>query len=164
MNLIVAVDENWGIGYQGDLLIKISADLKYFKEKTIYQNVVMGMVTFMSLPNSKPLKNRTNIILSDVPDFQVEGAIVFHDMKQVLDFAKNSDKQTFIIGGAMVYELFIPYIKKAYITKIYHKFTADKYIPDFITGSDFKLSTESEMFETEDGIGYQFCVYEKNAK
>ena len=160
MNLIVAVDENWGIGYQGDLLIKISADLKYFKEQTLHQNVVMGMVTFESLPNQKPLKNRTNIVLSHLPDYQVEGGIVFNDIEQVLDYAKNSDKETFIIGGAMVYELFIPYIKKAYITRIYHKFEADKFIPDFITGSEFKLTSESEMFETEEGIGYRFMIYE----
>ena len=164
MNIIVAVDENWAIGYKNDLLIKISEDMKYFKKKTMGNIVVMGRKTFESLPEQKPLKNRTNIILTknidfivaDISDFQT---IICYNVEEVLNIANSSEKEVFVIGGEMIYKLFLPYCKKAYITKIYHKFKADKFLPDFVNSPEWKLSEESEIFETNEGIKYQFLVY-----
>ena len=161
MNLIVAVDENWGIGYKGDLLIKISEDLKYFKKITLNQNVVMGQITFESLPNKKPLKNRTNIVLTNDKNFFSEDIIICYGIPQVLDYVKNSDKETFIIGGESIYRQFIPYCTKAYITKIYHSFKADKHIPNFVDSKEWNLVEKSEIFETEEKVNYQFLVYDK---
>jgi dihydrofolate reductase len=161
MNLIVAVDENWAIGYKGDLLIRISEDMKYFKEKTVNNTVVMGRVTFETLPNKKPLSNRTNIVLTHDKDFKAEGAIICHNVEEVLTIANTSDQETFIIGGEKIYKLFLPYITTAYITKIYHKFTADKYIPNFVNSSHWELSEKSDILTNKDGIKYQFLVYAK---
>jgi len=161
VNLIVAIDENWAIGYKGDLLIRISGDLKYFKEKTLNQNVVMGQVTFESLPGKKPLKSRTNIVLTLDKNFYAEGISICYNIQQVLDLALKSEKETFIIGGESVYKQFIPYCQKAYITKIFHKFEADKFIPDFVNTPDWAQVEQSEVFINEDGLKYQFLLYKK---
>ncbi|MCL2062870.1 MAG: dihydrofolate reductase [Candidatus Cloacimonetes bacterium] len=177
MNIIVAVDENWAIGYKNDLLIRISEDMKYFKNKTMGNIVVMGRKTFESLPGQRPLKNRTNIVLSKDKKYTVTTAsllppekdveipvfktIICHDVNEVLSIVKSSDKEVFIIGGEMIYKLFIPYCKKAYVTKIYHKFKADKHIPPFSNNPSWGLIEESEIFETKENIKYQFLVYEK---
>jgi len=168
MNLIVAVDENWGIGYEGDLLIKLSEDLKYFKRVTTGHVVVMGRVTFESLPGQKPLKNRTNVVLTRHASSplllgggkgEVNDIIICHTVEEVLDFCR--DKETFIIGGEQIYKLFIPYCKRAYITKIHSTFKADKHLPKFVESSDWRLAEKSEVFYTEEGNGYQFLVYER---
>jgi dihydrofolate reductase len=161
MNLIVAVDENMAIGYKGDLLIKISSDLKYFKKITTGHNVVMGRITYESLPGKKLLPNRTNIILTHVKSYCVPGAVMCHCVDEVLHYAQNSDLQTFIIGGQAIYNIFLPHIKKAYITQIYAKFDADKHIPNFIQAPQWTLISESDMMTTESGISYQFLVYER---
>ena len=74
LKLIVAVADGWAIGYKGDLLARISTDLKRFKELTTGNAVIMGYNTLISLPGSKPLKNRDNIVL--YPDeIEIEGAV-----------------------------------------------------------------------------------------
>ena len=164
LHLIVAVDENWAIGYKNDLLLKIPEDMKYFKQKTLNNIVVMGRKTFESLPNKKPLKNRTNIIITKNKDYKIDGAKIVHEIYDVLNLAKNSDKEIFIIGGEMIYNLFLPYCKRAFITKIYHTFEADKHIPDFVNTHGWELIDQSEIFHTEIGIKYQFQVYQSTIK
>ena len=163
MNLIVAVDENLGIGFQGDLLVKISEDLKYFKQKTINNVVVMGRITFESLPNKKPLPKRVNVILTRDQNFTVphdESVIVCHTIEEVINIAKQSDKETFIIGGEQIYQAFLPYCHKAYITKIYDKFKADKHIANFMDTKEWRKTSESEIYHTDEGVKFQFIVYE----
>ena len=159
MNIIVAVDENWAIGYKGELLISIKEDLQNFKRLTLEQNVVMGEITYESLPK-RPLPNRTNIIITKDKNYKAINTIILHDVKDVVAYAEMSDKETFIIGGAQIYDIFIPYYKKAYITKIHHKFNADRHIKNFID-EKWKLIQQSVMFKTDDGFNYQFLCYEK---
>ena len=83
MNLIAAVDENWAIGYQNKLLTSIPEDMKFFRETTTGKVVVMGRKTLESFPGKKPLKNRTNIILTKNPSYQVEGADIVHDLDEL---------------------------------------------------------------------------------
>ena len=117
MNAIVAVDLNWGIGYNGDLLYRIKEDMKRFKMRTMNNVVVMGRKTFESLPNGKPLKNRMNIILSrqDV-HYDYDNVIVMHSVEEVLDYCK--DKETYCIGRTMIYKVaarcphYVSYTKK----------------------------------------------------
>jgi len=159
MNLIVAIDENWAIGNKGDLLIKISEDLRYFKRITTGHVVVMGRVTFESLPDKKPLKNRTNIVLTNDKEYKAEGVIICHTIEKVLKICNESELETFIIGGEQIYKLFLPYCKKAYVTRIYHSFAADKHLTNFIT-DEWKLTEESDTFRTAEGVEYRFLVYE----
>ena len=84
MNLIVAVDENWAIGCKNDLLVRIPADHKFFREETTGKVVVLGRKTLETFPQGLPLKNRTNIILSSNPNFTVKDAIVVHNVEELL--------------------------------------------------------------------------------
>ena len=161
MNLIVAVDENWAIGYKGDLLAKISEDLKYFKQKTLNNIVVMGRVTFESLPSKKPLKNRTNIVLTNDKTYQAHDVVVCHTTAEVLQISNNCEQETFIIGGEQIYKLFLPYYKKAYITKIYHRFEADRHLPNFVETNEWEVIEQSDIFITNENVRYQFLVYER---
>ena len=101
MRAIVVVDKNWGIGKKNDLLFRLPADMKHFRETTEGKTVVMGSNTLLSFPGGKPLKNRENLILSRNPDFQPEGCQVFRDIPALLNAAPSD---SFVIGGGSVYQ------------------------------------------------------------
>ena len=96
MNMIVAVDENWGIGKDGEQLIYISADLKRFKALTMGHSLILGRKTLATFPGGKPLKGRRNLILSRNPDFAPEGAEVYHSMEELLEHV---EEDAFVIGA-----------------------------------------------------------------
>ena len=88
MNLIVAVDRNWGIGNKGDLLIRIPNDHKFFRQETMGKVVALGRKTLETFPQGLPLKGRTNIILSANRDFRVKDATVVHSLEELLEELK----------------------------------------------------------------------------
>ena len=88
MNIIVAVDKNWAIGFENKLLNSIPEDMKFFRETTTGKVVVMGRKTLESFPNKRPLKNRTNIVITRQKDYQVDGAVVLHSVEEALDYLK----------------------------------------------------------------------------
>ncbi|NLM13106.1 MAG: dihydrofolate reductase [Epulopiscium sp.] len=160
MNLIVAVDNNWGIGCRGDLLQRIPEDMKYFKEKTLGKVVVMGRTTFESLPNKKPLKDRINIILTTNKAYKVDGAIICHSLEKLLDVLKGySDDEIYIIGGESIYNLLLPYCSRAYVTKIKNQYEADTFFPNLDKKEEWKLVEEGDLKEYKD-ILFQFTIYE----
>ena len=131
MNCIVAVDENWGIGYKNELLVSIPADMKLFREKTTGNVIIMGRKTLESFPNGLPLKNRVNIMLTKSGEASGNGEIVVHSVEEaVAEAGKYEDKEVYVIGGASIYEQFLPYVDKAYVTKIDHSYQADIYFPN----------------------------------
>ncbi|MCQ2547605.1 MAG: dihydrofolate reductase [Clostridia bacterium] len=165
MKLIVAVDENWGIGKDGHLLCHLSQDLQYFKEKTLDQVVVMGLNTLLSLPGSKPLPHRDNVLLAfpsdDTKAYEEMGVKVVHSIEEVLDMEKDyPDKSMFIIGGASVYNQFIPYCDTCYITKIHERFDADVHIENLDQNEDFIIKKHTGVKE-EKGIKFQFLEYKR---
>jgi len=160
MNIIVAADNNWAIGYKGGLLIKIKEDLQYFKQKTMGHIVVMGRVTYESLPKRRALIGRRNIVLTRDKSFFAEGFGVCHNVEAVCELAKVSEKEVFIIGGEEVYKAFLPFSTKAYITRIYSEFPADKHIPNLDEMDNWQKVGESEVFQTERGVRYRFLEYE----
>ena len=157
MNLIVAMDQKRGIGKSGGLLTHLPGDLRYFKEKTLGKTVIMGYNTLLSLPGSKPLKDRDSVILID-KDIDVAGARVCHSIPEVLDAIKDLDPENvFVCGGASVYRQFLPYCTKAYITEMETSFEADVFFPEL---DGFKLVSRSDP-QTENGVTYRFCVYQR---
>ena len=100
MNLIAAVDNNWAIGKNNQLLVRIPMDQKFFREMTTGKVVVMGRKTLESFPNSRPLKNRTNIVLTHNPSYEVEGAVVVHSLDELhKELEKYNSEDIYIIGG-----------------------------------------------------------------
>lgn len=100
MNLIVAVDENWAIGNRNKLLVSIPADMKFFREMTKGNVVVMGRKTMESFPGGQPLKKRTNIVLSRDESYQVKDAVVVHSLEELLEQLKSFPEESiYVIGG-----------------------------------------------------------------
>ena len=126
MNLIVAVDKNWAIGMDNKLFVSIPEDMKFFRSETTGKVVVLGRKTLDTFPGGQPLKNRTNIILTRNPNYQVKGAIICHSVEEVLEeLKKYNDEDIFVIGGESIYRQLLPYCKTAYITKIDHAYQAN---------------------------------------
>ncbi len=108
MDVIVNVCENWGIGLNGQLLFSISADLKRFRQLTTGKTVILGRKTLATFPGGRPLKNRTNLVLSG-SGAVIKGAEVFSDLPSLLERVKALDTdQISVIGGASVYEALLP--------------------------------------------------------
>ena len=160
MDLIVSVDENWGIGNNGKLLVKISGDLKRFRKMTTNNIIVMGRKTLESFPEGKPLPNRINIVMTHSHHYSCEGVIVCHNIQEVLkEISKNLKKYVFIVGGSSIYEQFLPYCERAYVTKVYQTFIADTYIKNLDNDYHWKL-IEQQPVQEENGIKYAFLTYE----
>lgn len=158
MDLVVNVSENWGIGKGGDQLVYISADLKRFRQLTTGKAVILGRKTLSTFPGGRPLKNRTNLILSGSVK-AVEGAEVFPDLSSLLNRLKDCDlQQVSVIGGASVYELLLPYCEKAYITKTYGDYEADTFFPNLDKMDNWQIVNTGEMLE-EDGVKFQYIDY-----
>ena len=163
MNLIAAVDKNWAIGYQNKLLTSIPEDMKFFRQTTTGKVVVMGRKTLESFPGKKPLKNRTNIVVTKKPSYQAEGAIVVHNEDELREELKKDDSEDIIvIGGESIYRQLLDECDKAYITKIEYAYTADAYFPNLDEKEEWKITAESEEHTCFD-LEYFFLTYEKNA-
>ncbi len=171
MNLIVAVDKEWGIGYKGDLLARVRNDLKNFSYLTSGKIVVYGSNTLLTFPGGKVLKNRINIVLNPDPSFKPEGAIVVHSLNELFDeLKKYNTEDVFVIGGASVYNQLLPYCAKAYITKFNKSFDKDTYIPNLDRSDSWRLVSTSEIMHTDSQtdtggqFDYTFNLYEKMEK
>lgn len=161
MKLILAADQNWAIGKDGGLLCYIPGDLKYFKERTAGKTVVMGRPTLESLPGSKPLPKRENIVLTTRPDYKVDGALVVHSEEELDEVLADRDTdEVMIIGGGKVYRDFLSKCDTCYITKIYDTFEADTHFVNLDEMPEFKVVWSSDVQE-ENGHRYQFFEYKR---
>ena len=149
MNAIVAVDSNWAIGCKNSLLVSIPADHKAFRQETTGKVVVLGR------------KNRTNIILSTNPDYQVKDAIIVHSKEELLEKLKEyPDEDVYIIGGESVYRMMLPYCDVVHVTKIDHAYEADAYFPNLDEAQEWEITADSEE-QTYFDIAYEFVKYER---
>ncbi len=161
MNLIVAVDENWGIGKDNELLYRISADMKNFRAVTMGHVLVLGRKTLESFPGKKPLPKRTHIVLTANKAYEAEGVTLCHSLEELPAVLANyEDDDIFVIGGGSIYEQLLPQCKKAYITKIYDKFSADTYFPNLDEKPEWTLTEKGEVQE-ENGVKFSFDIYEQ---
>lgn len=161
MNLIAAVDENWAIGKNNQLLVRIPADQKFFREMTTGRVVVMGRKTLESFPNGQPLKNRTNIVLTHNKDYAVKDAVVVHSMDELHEELKKYDSDdVFVIGGEKIYEQLLDECDVAHITKIEYAYDADAYFPNLDENPDWELTGDSEE-QTYFDLEFYFYRYEK---
>ena len=162
ISAIVAVDENFGIGFNGDLLEHIPEDLKHFKELTSGYNVVMGRKTWDSLPK-KPLPNRHNLVITKDPSiYELTNEVWFYTLRQIeVLMLKNKNVSYFIIGGGQIYEKLLPICDKVYLTKIMvsHE-NVDTYFPNIELMDNWKCVEQSEIKQYND-ISYQFKTYSR---
>ncbi|MCC8106476.1 MAG: dihydrofolate reductase [Clostridiales bacterium] len=161
MNLIAAVDANWGIGYRGKLLVSIPKDMKLFQEMTMGKVVVMGRKTLESLPGGIPLAGRINFVLTSRTDFRIRNATMVHSVEEARkELEHYRDEDIFVIGGESIYRQFLPFCSVAHITKIDEKFEADAFFPNLDEKCDWKISADSEE-QTYFDLEYRFLKYER---
>ncbi|MCI8948614.1 MAG: dihydrofolate reductase [Lachnospiraceae bacterium] len=159
MNIIVAVDRNWAIGFKGGTLVDIPADRKLFREETMGKVVVMGRKTLESLPGGQPLPGRVNILLSRSRDNFGKGIITCKTLEECLsECAKYPPEDVYVIGGQEIYEAFLPYCDVAHVTWIDYSYEADTYFPNLEKDPEWILAAESEE-QTYFDLCYEFRMY-----
>ncbi len=159
MNIIVAVDNNWAIGYKNELLVRIPADQRFFRETTTGKVVIMGRKTLESFPQKQPLKNRTNIVITKDKNYTVKDAIVVHSVEEAIEQVKDvPTDQVYVIGGASIYEQMLPFCKVAHVTKIDYAYQADTYFPNLDKNPEWKLVADSDE-QTYYDLVYYFNRY-----
>ena len=161
MKAILAADKNWGIGYNNRLLVSIPSDMKFFRQTTTGKVVVMGRKTLESFPNGLPLKNRTNIVLTANPDYDVKDAVIVHSKDELLEeLKKYNEDDIYVIGGESVYRMMLPYCDTVLVTKIDRAFQADTHFPNLDEMEEWTLTEESEE-QTCFDLEFRFTKYER---
>ena len=160
ISAIVAVDENWGIGYNGDLLEHIPEDLKYFKAITTGSTVIMGRKTWDSLPK-KPLPGRLNIVITSTPRENEEN-VKFMTLEEAMAYAIVCRPQNvFVIGGGTIYEELLPLCDRVYMTKINKSHeNVDTYFPNLDESEEWAPASCSPIYDYKD-FTYQFWQYDR---
>ena len=159
MKLIAAVSENWGIGKENRLLFSIPKDMQFFREKTIGKTVILGRKNLESFPGGKPLKNRTNVVLTRDKNFQRDGVITVNSIDELLKL-DCVDENAFVIGGESIYRGLLDYCDLCYITKVHETAKSDKFMVNLDESADWQLLSETEKIE-DNGHIISFCVYKR---
>ena len=161
MNLILSADNNWAIGKDNKLLVRIPDDMKFFRETTTGKVVVMGRKTLESFPNGLPLKNRINIVLTKNLSYQVKDAIVVHSKEELdQELKKYNSDDIYVIGGGSVYEMLLKECDIAHVTKINYTYEADTFFPNLDEDPDWEIVADSEE-QTYFDLEYYFLKYQR---
>ena len=158
MRAIVVVDKNWGIGKKNDLLFRLPADMKHFRETTEGKTVVMGSNTLLSFPGGKPLKNRTNIVLWPGGE-EREGCTVVHSLRELFaEIKKYPEDEVFVVGGAMLYRTLLPYCDEVIATKVEADGGAEVFFENLDALKNWSMVSAGDPVETN-GHTIRFTVY-----
>ena len=159
MNTIVAVDQNWAIGHNGQLLYHISDDLNHFRELTTDHCIIYGRKTLETFPGKKPLPHRENVILTRNLHYQADATIAhsLNELRRIV--SSHQPSKVDVIGGAEIYNLLLPYCDTAYVTKILDAVpNADAHFPNLDLDSNWELTDEGPIRYSE-GFQFRFCTY-----
>ncbi|MBP1157213.1 MULTISPECIES: dihydrofolate reductase [unclassified Paenibacillus] len=166
ISLILAMDEARGIGRNNKLPWRLPADLAFFKKTTLGHTILMGRKTYESI--GRPLPGRHNVILTRDASFKAEGSEVLHSVEEAAAaYGRGGSKETeelFVIGGAEVYGLMLPYADRMYITEIAHRFEADAFFPDVDQEQWRVVSRERGIRDDKNPYDFEFVIYERVSK
>ena len=150
ISIIAAADEKGAIGFKGNIPWHLPADFKRFKELTMGHPVIVGQKTFESI--GKPLPGRTNIVVSNIPDYQADGCLVAHSFEDAIRLAGNAD-EVFVIGGGQIYRLAMPAAQTIYLTRVHGTFEGDVFFPEIdekewsVANSEFRAKDEKNPID-----------------
>jgi dihydrofolate reductase len=172
LSIIAAIGKNNELGKKNDLLWSLPADMKHFRETTRGHAVIMGQKTFESLARDENGKQigrllpaRRNIILTQDPVFEKEGAEVVFSTEETINLLKKttkSDEEVFIIGGGMIYKLFIDLVDKLYITHVGESFPdAEIYFPPILESKWEKVKSKKHQKDESNQYDLEFTEYIK---
>ena len=160
LSIIVAKSKNNIIGRENKLIWNLPADLKRFKELTTGHTIIMGRKTFESL--GRVLPNRKHIVFTQNPDFKIkdENVQVVHSMLEIQEYIEN-DEENFVIGGAMIYNLLMPYVEKMYITQINKEFEGDAFFRKINENIWKEVNRQKGPKDEVSNLDYDYITYEK---
>ena len=161
LSIIVAISVNHVIGRNGDLPWHISEDLRRFKSLTMGYPIIMGRKTYESI--GRPLPGRTSVVVSTNADYPGERILLARDFCQALDLVREASK-VFVVGGAKIYELALPYVDRIYLTQVYTDIDGDTFFPK-IDWSHWDLVEQSPRKRCENGeFEYSFRTFDRREK
>jgi len=163
MKAIVAVAEDWGIGKDNQLLFSIPEDLKFFRDTTHGNVIIMGRKTLESFPGGKPLKGRTNIVLTSDRNYVCEGAYIVHSTEELiclLSDKKYDRDNVFVVGGGSVYSELLLFTDMVYVTRVFACKEADTFFPNLDEYEEWEIASSSDIKEYE-GTKFRFDTYVK---
>lgn len=160
LSIIVAVAKNNVIGKDNQLIWHLPEDLKRFKKLTTNHTIIMGRKTFESL--GRILPNRKHVILCNDAEMNIndENVEILDDISKLKKYI-DSDEENFVIGGATIYKLLMPYTNKMYVTHINQDFEGDVYFPE-ISENDWKvIEKEKGLKDEKNPFDYEYTTYER---
>jgi dihydrofolate reductase len=164
ISLIAARTQNGVIGKNNDLPWHLPDDMKYFMQTTSSHYVVMGRKNYDSIPEKfRPLPNRTNIVVTRQVGFTADKCTVVHSLADAVHLAeKNNQSELFIIGGAEIYQLAMPFANRLYLTEIQTELAGDTYFPPFDKTAWKETSRKHHAADNRHRFAFDFVIYEKN--
>ena len=161
MNILVTVDERWGIGNNDKLLVQIPKNQKLFMEETAGKVVVVGRKALQTFPQGMPLQGRTTIVLSKKPGLKVKGATVVSSVEVLMkELKKYPEEDIYVAGGESVFAQLLPYCNVVHVTKIDNTYAANKFFPNLDKDPAWEITAESDE-QTYFDIAYEFLKYER---
>lgn len=161
ISIITAMDENRLIGKDNGLPWKLPADLQFFKKVTMAKPIIMGRKTFESI--GRPLPGRKNIIITRDKQFDAEGCDVVFSLDEAIESVKHVD-EVMVIGGANIYQQFIPLADRLYLTKVSGKFEGDAWFPELDFSEWQQLEKEDHAADEKNECDYSFQVFDRISK
>ncbi|MCX7184137.1 MAG: dihydrofolate reductase [Nitrosospira sp.] len=161
-SILVAMAKNRVIGRNNALPWQLSPDLKRFKQLTMGHHIVMGRKTYESI--GRPLPGRISVIVSRQSDYQAPGAIVVGSIAEALKVCnedKEMDQESFVIGGAEIYQQALGLCQRMYVTEIQQEFDGDALFPEFNQQEWHEISREKHRLDGDDGLEYHFVVLDR---
>jgi dihydrofolate reductase len=160
LSIIVAIGENSEIGADNNLLWHLPNDLRRFKELTTGHVIIMGRKTFESLPKGA-LPNRTNVVISQNPDFKPDNCLMFSNLEDAIKHFEN-ESEIFVIGGASIYQQALKFAEKLYVTKVRQTFEkADTFFPEINENEWIKIENEDHPKDDRHPYFYTFETFIK---
>ena len=154
--MIAAAGENNALGKDNDLVWHLPDDFRRFKALTTGHYIIMGRKTFESFP--KPLPNRTHVVITRQKDYQREGAVVVHSLKDALETAQE-DPQPFIIGGGEIFDMGLKVTEKIELTRVHADFEADAFFPELDLDQWELVSSEYHGKDERHNYDFTFLTY-----
>lgn len=155
ISMIAAIGKNRELGKNNDLIWHFKEDMKFFRETTTGNTVIMGRKTFESLPHALP--NRRNIVITQNANYVADGAEVVGSIEEAIELTKNDN--VFIIGGGKIYSAFLEIADKLYLTEIDDECEeADTFFPNF---NKEEYTAEVLTDFTVDGVHFSHILYTK---
>ena len=156
--IIVATDEQGLIGKDNDLPWKLSADLQYFRRVTMGKPIIMGRSTHDSIGRALP--GRKNIVVTKNTDFNAEGCTVVHSVAEAIEVC-DSAEEVMVMGGASLYEQFLPQAERLYLTQVHASLEGDTWFPDWQLSDWLEVSREEHLADDKNDYNYSFIVFDR---